>query len=259
MQQEKTISVIVPVYNINEKFNENLQMLVSELMGNDHKFEIIVVDDGSKNYQPSFEYLSDYIKFYHYDINQGKGHALRYGFERSIGDHIVFIDADMDLHPKDIRNFMHLMEIYGVDAVIGSKRHPYSQVNYPKVRRLFSWLYQIFIRIFLNVRGVRDSQVGLKLFRREVLEKSLPRVVVKKYAFDLELLTVASRLGYDKILEAPIKLDYGKHDFGSDNPKELIHLLKVGWPLLVDTFGIIYRLRIVKYYDKHNNSGKEKD
>ena len=185
----KPISVIVPVYNINQCFNDNLSLLNAELEENFKDYEIIVVDDGSENYQASFEHLSRRIKFYHYSINQGKGHALRYGFEKSKGDLIVFIDADMELHPSDIKNFVSLMELYGVDMVIGSKRHPYSQVNYPWLRRLLSFIYQIFIRVFLNLKGVRDSQVGLKLFKREVLEKSLPRVLVKKYAFDLELLT----------------------------------------------------------------------
>ncbi|OIP55410.1 hypothetical protein AUK13_02855 [Candidatus Kuenenbacteria bacterium CG2_30_39_24] len=257
MPEKKTISVIVPVYNINQKFNDNLNLLNFELTANFSDYEIIVVDDGSKNYQPSFSYLNEKIKFFHYDINQGKGHALKYGFEQSKGDLIVFIDGDLELHPREIKNFVNLMEIYGVDVVIGSKRHPYSEVNYPLLRRILSFGYQIFIRIFCDLKGVRDSQVGLKLFKREVLASSLPRVLVKKWAFDLELLTVASHLGYKKILEAPIKLDY-KSDFGTNSPKELFHLWQVAWPLLIDTLAIIYRLRILKYYDKHNYSLQKK-
>ncbi len=248
MPEKKTISVIVPAYNINQKFNDNLNLLNFELAASFSDYEIIVVDDGSKNYQPSFDYLNEKIKFFHYDINQGKGHALKYGFEQSKGDLIVFIDGDLELHPREIKNFVNLMEIYGVDVVIGSKRHPYSEVNYPLLRRILSFCYQIFIRIFCDLKGVRDSQVGLKLFKREVLAISLPRVLVKKWAFDLELLTVASHLGYKKILEAPIKLDY-KSDFGTNSPKELFHLWQVAWPLLIDTLAIIYRLRILKYYD----------
>ncbi|PIP28793.1 UDP-glucose:dolichyl-phosphate glucosyltransferase, partial [Candidatus Kuenenbacteria bacterium CG23_combo_of_CG06-09_8_20_14_all_39_39] len=76
MPEKKTISVIVPVYNINQKFNDNLNLLNFELTANFSDYEIIVVDDGSKNYQPSFSYLNEKIKFFHYDINQGKGHAL---------------------------------------------------------------------------------------------------------------------------------------------------------------------------------------
>ncbi len=245
------ISIIIPVYNFSQSFSRNLQLLTQNLEPHFSDYEIIVVDDGSQNYQPNFDFLSPKVKFFHYDLNQGKGYALRYGFEKSQGDPVVFLDGDMELHPSDIKNFISLMDLYGAEVVIGSKRHPYSEVNYPLIRRILSFIYQIFIRIFLNLKGVRDSQVGLKLFKREVLEKSLPRVLVKKYAFDLELLTVASRLGYKKILEAPIKLKYGG-GFKKEGLKELIHLLKISWPLLIDTLAIIYRLRFLKYYDKNS-------
>jgi len=249
LYRDKSLSVIVPVYNEEKNIKQNISVLENELKQYFDHYEIIVVSDGSadKTYEEALKYRSDKVRILHYPNNQGKGFALKYGFGQSHGDYVIFIDGGMELHPKDIKIFLGLMEIYDVDAVIGSKRHPQSKINYPLSRRILSRIYQLFIRKFLNV-NVKDTQVGLKLFKRKVLEDVLPRVVVKRYAFDLEVFTVASHLGYKNILEAPIELDFrvSKRGFFPD----LAHTLKVGWPLLWDTLAIVYRLKILKYYDR---------
>ena len=106
-------------------------------------------------------------------------------------------------------------------------------------RRLMSKCYQILSHILFKL-NVSDTQVGIKVFKREVLEKSLPRIVVKKYAFDLELLVVAKMLGYNKITEAPINLDY---NFSST--------ISIGsiFAILEDTLAIFWRKNFLKYYD----------
>jgi hypothetical protein len=125
------------------------------------------------------------------------------------------------------------------DVVIGSKRHPQSQVEYPKFRRFQSAIYQLVVRLLFNL-NVRDTQTGLKLFRRQVLHEALPLLAIKKFAFDLELLVVAHQLGYRKILEAPISLDY---------QFESTVNLRAAWRVLWDTAAIFYRLRILRYYE----------
>lgn len=255
---DKLISIIIPICEITDQFYQNLELLSKELAVHFGDFEIIIVHNNLNisNHADSVRVNSDEKIIRVNSRVPGKGRALKLGFEYSHGDQIVFLDGDFELHYSDIKNFVALLDLYGVDIVIGSKRHPYSQVNYPAVRRVLSFIYQIFIRIFCDLKGVRDSQVGLKLFRREVLEKSMPRILCKTYAFDLELLTVASHLGYSKILEAPIKLKYGG-GFKKEGLKELVHLLKIAWPLLIDTLAIIYRLRILKYYDDKSSNFQE--
>ena len=247
------ISIIVPIHNITEKFEQNLKLLRDELAVSFKNYEIIVSYNG-RSMAREFEFLRQPQIIYISSPIIGKGHALKRGFEKSSGDPVVFIDADMELQPKDIKNFAALLDIYQADIVIGSKRHPYSQVNYPWHRKILSWCYQIFIRLALNIKGVRDSQVGLKLFRREVLNSVLPKILVKQYAFDLEVLAVASRLGYNKILEAPIRLDYHHNIFQTTNLQDFKKLLKMIWYLFIDTLAIIYRMRILKYYDKRSKS-----
>src|SRR5205085_11811858 len=118
--------------------------------------------------------------------NIGKGFALSFGVAQSTGPLVTFIDADMELDPANIKSFLDLMQSTDCDAVIGSKRHPDSKVAYPRFRRLQSWVYQMVVRLLFDL-DVRDTQTGLKLFRREVLEQAVPLLAIKRFAFDLEL------------------------------------------------------------------------
>src|SRR6202022_4229891 len=117
------------------------------------------------------------------------------------GDLVTFIDADMELDPRYIKGFIAVMETFDCDAVVGSKRHPMSNVQYPLARRFQSLLYQLLIGVLFNLR-VRDTQTGLKLFRRQVLQDVVPLLAIKRFAFDLELLVIARQLGYRKVMEA---------------------------------------------------------
>jgi len=236
------LSVIVPAYKEGKHIYSNLLTLKDSLDKLNRSYEIVVVADGNKDntYQEAVKLASDTIKVYSYEKNKGKGYALKYGVERAKGQLITFIDADLDLHPKEIDTFMKLMDTHQADVVIGSKRHPESKVNYPLFRRLQSFIYQMLIGLLFNI-NVRDTQTGLKLFKREVLQRVLPRALVKRYAFDLELLVIAHRLGYANIIEAPVEL---KYQFSSTVN------LRAAWKTFWDTLAIFYRLRFLKYYDR---------
>src|SRR6202022_4549898 len=88
-------------------------------------------------------------------------------------------------------------------------------------------------------------QTGLKLFRRQVLEATVPLLAIKRFAFDLELLVAARELGYKKVMEAPVDLDY-KFESTAD--------LRATWHVLWDTVAIFYRLRLVGQYRRHRGA-----
>jgi hypothetical protein len=125
-------------------------------------------------------------------------------------------------------------------VVIGSKFHPESRVEYPRLRRIYSFIYFLLVRALFGL-PVRDTQTGIKLFKREVLEHVLPRVLVKRFAFDLELLANAHHFGY-KITEAPVEVNF----------KRVCSRLRLPavWNVFLDTLAIFYRMRIVRYYDR---------
>ncbi|TMD30498.1 MAG: glycosyltransferase [Chloroflexi bacterium] len=236
------LSVVVPAYREGKRIYDNLIRLLDELNKLDATYEVIVVSDGNTDatVREARRVGSPRVRVFHYPMNIGKGFALSLGVAQCVGELVTFIDADMELDPANIAVFIDLMESSNCDAVIGSKRHPDSKVSYPRFRRFQSWAYQILIRLLFNL-NVRDTQTGLKLFRRQVLLESLPLLAIKKFAFDLELLVVARQLGYRNVCEAPISLD-----FQFESTVNLGSAGRVLW----DTAAIFYRLRILRYYER---------
>jgi len=165
---------------------------------------------------------------------------------RARGDYVAFIDSGMEIQPNGISMLLEHMEWYNADIMMGSKRHPASKVNYPFFRRVYSFGYHAIVKILFRI-PVKDTQVGLKVFKRNVLEAVLPRLVIKQYAFDIELLAVAYRLGFRRIYEAPvyITIDFGSGtNFGTFFP--FSYYIR---RMLADTLGVFYRMYFLHYYD----------
>ena len=248
------VSVIIPAYKAEIFIGKNLLHIKDVLDQTRYKYEIICVIDGQvdKTYQEALRISHKFpnqIKVVGYLTNLGKGHAVRYGMAQSKGDIIGFIDAGFDLNPNSLSILLEHFEWYKADIIIGSKRHPASKVEYPWQRKILSFGYQMIVRILFNFK-VRDTQVGMKFFRREVLEKTLPRLLVKTYAFDIEMLSVANYLGYKRIYEAPVEL---KMSFsGGLSTIASKGFLRTIWSMLWDTSAVFYRLRILHYYDDKN-------
>src|SRR5438094_6612328 len=236
------LSVVVPAYREGRRIFGNITRLVGELDKLGVPYEVVVVSDGNTDATVSEakRIESRAVRVFHYPMNIGKGFALSCGVDQSVGDLVTFIDADMELDPANIAVFIDTMRSSGCDAVIGSKRHPQSEVAYPRFRRIQSAVYQLLVRMLFRL-NVRDTQTGLKLFRRQVLQEALPLLAIKRFAFDLELLVVANHLGYRHLCEAPIKLDY---QFDSTVN------LGSAWNVLWDTAAIFYRLRILHFYSR---------
>jgi len=234
------ISVIVPAYNEGPRILNTIRETVKILKQHGIGFEVIVVDDGSSDdtYKEALRSrkLGD-IKCLRYEKNTGKGHAIKRGFQLSKGILITFIDADMDLHPVQIPPFIEYMKKYQADMVVGSKRHPRSRVSYPWTRKMLSLAYRLVIKMLFNL-SVKDTQVGLKLMKREILERALPVMEVERYAFDLELMVIANRYGY-RIVEAPIMLDFRK-PFAKIGARDI-------YTIFMNTLSVFYRLRTKRY------------
>lgn len=240
------ITVVVPVFNEGVRIIDNLDLLISEIEGHFSRFEILVVSDGSTdetNYRV-FQFKYPGLRLLMTDRNLGKGAAIRKGFSEAKGDYIFFIDGGMELHPKELRIFFGLMKLYEADIVIASKRHPQSKIFYPWYRKILSAGFQIVVKKLFGV-NVTDTQVGMKLFRRDVIMAILPMLKVDRYGFDLEILSLASMMGYNNVLEAPVQLDYfSKND--RTTVGDLLHVLRVGVSLLKDTYRLYRRIRALR-------------
>lgn len=234
------LSVVVPVYRQPE-IVENVRTIRERIEAKlGEPIELIVVSDGSDQGEEAMA-ESGLARVIHYDRNLGKGYAVKTGALAARGRFIAYVDADLDLDPGSIPRFLELAQREELDFVIGSKRHPDSLVHYPRSRRAGSWLYQQLVRVLFRL-NVRDTQVGMKVFRREVAEEVLPLLVVKQFAFDLEFLAVARALGYGRIREEPVTLQYQFTGSGVRSAA-VLHAL-------IDTAAIFYRLRILRYYQR---------
>jgi glycosyltransferase involved in cell wall biosynthesis len=200
------LSIILPAYNEGGHIYANLLKICDALKTQD--FEIIVVDDGSSDntFSESKRAAKEGrpVKSVRLDANRGKGASLFRGFKETDGGLIAFLDADLEISPYYIQKLLRAMKKNKADVVAGVK-DPIMN-HFPLQRRFMSLLYRTTIA-FLFGLNITDTQTGIKLFKREVLESAVPRLRVSRFAFDIELLVAASRFGY-KIIEYPIEVTY---------------------------------------------------
>ena len=248
---EGKISVIMPAYNEAGRISSSIEETARAFNSFGCRWELIVIDDGSQD--DTYELAEALIPKYPGNLivkrnfeNRGKGWAIKRGLHFINGDYVVFLDADLDLHPLQIQTLFDIMRMDNADIVIGSKLHPNSVVSYPLTRRVVSFIYYLLVRAMFNL-PCHDTQTGLKLFKSKVVLDVFKRILVKQFAFDLEVLVNAHHLGY-KIAEAPIVLSpqrrYGRIG------------LRAAFTTFWDTLAVFYRMYILRYYDRiHNNRG----
>ena len=244
------LSVILPMYNLASEVEANLRAVAELYEKHGLRVEIIPVDDGSTDGTAQILESAARAEAHPYDCvvvkpvickrNGGKGAALRAGFAASSGEYILLLDGDLDINPKQTPYFFDSMIKNGSDIVCGSKRHKRSVVKYPWHRRIVSWAYFTLVRMFIGIK-ISDTQTGMKLFKREHLGPALARMLVKTYAFDLELLSIAAARGA-KISEAPVVIKF-ENKFGALKPRTVYDMAR-------DSLAVFYRLRVLKYYAK---------
>lgn len=248
MERIKSLSFIVPAYCQEKTIKKDVDNIDKVLRSLGIAYELIVVIDGNlDNTARKLRSLDiKKLKIIELDRHYGKGYAIRKGVERAKGELIGFIDAGMDIDPNGIQMLLNHMVWYDADIIVGSKLHPVSQVKYPFFRKILSWGYRKLTHLLFGFK-IKDTQVGLKLFKEKVAKDIFSRSLVKEFAFDVEVLALAYTLGYHKIYEAPVKLKLNK-----DSSITNSNFWKVILQMFLDTLGIYYRLKIKKYYKKSN-------
>jgi len=230
------LSVVMPVYNEGAHITSNVEQTLGALrmLG---PFEIILVNDGSSD--NSGEQIARLAEKFPSEIvslqlpHSGKGEALRCGAQSARGKFVVFIDADLDLPPEQILFFVAIQRVKKADAVIGSKMHPDSTVEYPLIRRVYSLGYFLLVK-FLFGLPVRDTQTGLKLVRRDLLLAALEKTESRGFTLDLELLVRLVQLGA-VMVEAPVVVRHSMKFGGIGLP--------VVWQIFRDTWLVWRRVR----------------
>ncbi len=238
----KTLSIVIPVYKGEDYIKKNLLVYQDQLKrlkkkNQINQFEIIVIIDGEVDNSHLLTKTMKGIKLYSYQKNRGKGYALRYGFSKSSGEYVVFVDSGDEYN---LLNLVHFFSYFpGTDMVVGSKRHPFSRIHYPFHRRVLSRGFRFLSKFILGIK-LRDTQSGFKVFKREAFELLSPCFTIDGFCFDLEFCFLAQKYGF-QISEAPVKLLFGK--------KSTIYFSSI-FKMFFDIFKIRYQFSIKGFYQK---------
>ena len=193
------LSVVVPAYDEAAHLEENLLRLVRCLEGTGRRFEILVVDDGSRDGTGAVARrvapADRRVRVLGHARNEGKGRALATGCAAASEDIVVLFDADLEIPPEDILPLVERMEAAGADVAVGSKYHAEASLIWPLYRRALSRLYRAVTGVLFRL-PLRDTQTGLKAVRRDVARELVPRLRSKRFAWDLELVLLAHRAGH---------------------------------------------------------------
>ena len=162
----KSLSIIIPIFNEAESLPVLFQELKS-VFGNNSNVEIVFVNDGSTDSsQKNIEYVildNSSWKMVNLYRNYGKSVALQAGIESSSGELIGTLDADLQDDPKELGKLIDMSDKY--DLIIGWKKNRLD----PLEKKIASKIFNFFVRVFSGLK-IKDSNTGIKIFKREVAE-----------------------------------------------------------------------------------------
>ncbi|MGQ9469143.1 MAG: glycosyltransferase family 2 protein [Nitrososphaerales archaeon] len=227
----------MPAYNEEKNIERVIEELIKILKQTGLKYEIIVVNDGSKD-NTAKKVLGcaekyGFIKVLSYNENKGKGYAIKEGFKHASGNIVFLLDAGGEILPINLKEYFNALKY--VDIAIGSKWHERSKIQSPFFRKFLSRGFCVLVKLFISI-NVSDTQTGFKAFRRKALEKLVRMQSMNRYVYDVEFLAIANLLKL-KVLELPVHIRLND-DFSIKN------ILQMFYEFLV----LVYRFRIKKNY-----------
>lgn len=196
------LSVIIPAYNEGERIGKTLNKVGGYLEKQDYEAEIIVVNDGSK------DNTADVVKSLEEEIknlrlidnkkNKGKGGVVKQGMLEAEGEFLLFMDADNSTSLEHVEKMWPKFE-EEAQVVIGTRDkrdHPEAKqaVPQPKIKRLVADIGNLVIQLLL-LPGIWDTQCGFKAFRREAAKKLFAKSKGYRWAFDIEIIKMAKKMG----------------------------------------------------------------
>ena len=227
------LSIVIPAYNEEKRLDASLEKIRAYLAGKPFASEVIVVDDGSTDRtaevaRKALERRAP-SRVVQLESNQGKGYAVRTGVLASAGEAVLFTDADLSTPIEELDKFLPRLD-EGFDVVIGSRAVPGCdiRVRQARPRQAMGKFFNRLVRLFV-MRACPDTQCGFKLFRRKAAIDLFSRLETAGFAFDVEVLLLARKLGY-RVAEVPV--------VWCDSRPSRVRMVSGSWGMLKELFRI---------------------
>jgi glycosyltransferase involved in cell wall biosynthesis len=241
---DSRVTFVLPCYNEGPRIAASLQTL-EDWFG--PSVDILVVDDGSGDdtfeRAQRFAASRGHVRAHRAGAHRGKGAAIRAAIPLVRTERVVFLDADLAFDRDSVQRASDALD--RAEMAVGNRRHADSRYSVPV--RLFGFLYRrhlvgllfnAFVRFVVRI-PFRDTQCGLKAFRRTCLDRIAPALTVDGFALDVEMLVAATSLGI-KPAEVPVRVRY-------DSARSSVTLVLSGWDMAIDILKIAARRARGKY------------
>jgi len=246
------VSLVIASYNSRDEIERTLCRVQEYLGKQPYLHEVLVVDDGSTDgteaalldfsqHYPELQVLGN-------GRNMGKGYSIKKGVLEATGQFIFYTDADLAYPIEEIEAFLKPLRQVTHDAVVGSRVHAASRFHlhpryfrYVHKRHLISRFFNWIVRQLFGIQ-VLDTQCGFKGFTAEAAKAIFSRIEIRGFAFDVEVLLVARRLGY-RVAELPVIFAY-------EGEVSTVKFLKIACQTPIDLTRIYWWDRRGRYGDK---------
>ncbi len=233
MEIEKSISIVIPAYNEAERIGPAIKTISDYFSSKAKSFEILVVNDGSKD--TTNHVVLDWakriqgVKLLDSSINQGKGASVKKGIIHASNALILLTDADLSTPIEEFEKLFPWIQ-NGYDIVIGSRGMKESEIilRQPWYRQIMGKTFNILVRTLI-INNFRDTQCGFKLFKHEVAREIFEASKINGFAFDVEILFIAKKMGY-KTMEVPVRW--------IDSPRSKVNLVRDPFKMFLDLLKI---------------------
>ncbi|MBI2395977.1 MAG: glycosyltransferase family 2 protein [Deltaproteobacteria bacterium] len=206
------VTIVIPAYNEQGRIGPTVVHTLDHLERHHPNSELLVVDDGSSDATASIveQVGQGRARVLRQPRNMGKGAAVRRGMLEARGDYVLFMDADMSTPVEELEKFLAIAK-GGVDVVIGSRGLADSDIRQrqPTLRELMGRGFNVIVRGLL-FGGIRDTQCGFKMFSRRAAREIFSRTTLDGFAFDVEALMLAQKLGFT-LREVPVIWYHAPH------------------------------------------------
>jgi len=227
------LSVVIPAFNEETRLAKTLPVVLDYLRAQFERFELLVIDDGSTD-QTAVIAETVGARVLRLPVNTGKGAAVRAGMLAASGEIVLFSDADLSTPIAEIAQAL-VLHREGIDVVMGSRALPASDVQLHQniIRESMGKMFNVFVRLLAEL-PFRDTQCGFKSFRRAAAQAVFERCRVNGFAFDVEALIIAQRLGY-RLADMPVRW--------VNSPQSKVKILLHPLQMFIELVGIRWRNR----------------